>query len=96
VHRGFDDIANGVNLPLQVVRDVIKRNGVKVDGQLLIVSNSHNAIAKILKESPWPHQWGRILRRIDGAEASKPQRFGPGTVQRAVAIPVSTILETVG
>lgn len=94
VHRGFDGTSNGATIPLDVAKDVIKRHGVKVDGQALIISNSHNAIARILKDSAWPHHWGRILKRNDGAEASKPQRFGPGPVQRAVAIPISAILET--
>jgi hypothetical protein len=74
--------------------EVLARNGIKVhvqdrDGAVLeeksvVFSNSHVGMQRILKDSPWSKNWGRILKRITNAE-EKRERFGT-TVTRAVVI----------
>lgn len=73
-------------------QDVLGRHGLKVDsdqGQLL-VSNTAEALASILKETPWSHSWATVLSRLQGATKAGAVRFrGAGAVSRAVALQIS-------
>ena len=68
--------------------DHLARIGIRVDGKEMRISNSHNSIAKILKDTSWFKNWGRVLRRLPGAQATGPHRFGAIT-SRGVGIPLS-------
>lgn len=86
-HRATDfDIASSK------AQDVLGRHGLKVDsdqGQLL-VSNTAEALASILKETPWSHSWATVLSRLQGATKAGAVRFrGAGAVSRAVALQIS-------
>lgn len=73
----------------------LERIGIRVatdNGKYRVVlSNSHDGIRKILSDTPWERNWGRILKRIKGAEALQAYRFF-GRVSRATSIPMSTIM----
>jgi putative DNA primase/helicase len=73
-------------------QDVLGRHGLKVDsdqGQLL-VSNTAEALASILKETSWSHSWATVLSRLHGATKAGAVRFrGAGAVSRAVALQIS-------
>ena len=75
-------------------QDVLGRHGLKVDsdqGQLL-VSNTAEAIASILKETPWSHSWATVLSRLQGATKAGAVRFrGAGAVSRAVALQICSL-----
>jgi len=75
-------------------QDVLGRHGLKVDsdqGQLL-VSNTAEAIASILKETPWSHSWATVLSRLQGATKAGAVRFrGAGAVSRAVSLQISSL-----
>ncbi len=58
----------------------------------IVVSNNHSAMARMLSDTQWAKNWGRILKRADGAEATQPLRFGPGTMSRGVMIPASQFI----
>lgn len=69
------------------------RHGLKVDvnDDLLIVSNTHTALGRILRDTPWGVNWGQILARLPGAERlNKTVRFA-GTTSKAVSVPISVI-----
>jgi putative DNA primase/helicase len=70
---------------------VLGRHGLRVDGGILYVSNSHNELARILKETPWHSNWRRVLLRIEGTKVSDyPIRFA-GMKSRAVGLPINLI-----
>ncbi|HDY87363.1 MAG TPA: hypothetical protein ENH82_04505 [bacterium] len=69
----------------------LARTGIKVSDDKLIISDSHIGIKKILKESPWSKNWGRILKRIDGITEKSAFRFELGTRTRATGIPLAKI-----
>jgi putative DNA primase/helicase len=71
----------------------LKRCGLKVDRDYLLISNQADWIMRKLDGKPWSKNHGKILARIEGTEMRSAQRFGPGLQQRAVAIPLSFILE---
>lgn len=68
------------------------RHGLGVEGDWLMVSNTHTQLKRILRETPWAAGWSRLLKRMDGAETMKsPQRFA-GVQTRAVRIPMWSVI----
>lgn len=80
---------------VKTAQESLMRYGVKLsdDRQGVIISNQHDAIAKILRDSPWPNNWGKIIKRIPGAvPTSKTEYFGVGAVSRAVMVPITALM----
>lgn len=73
--------------------DALARHGVKVtaDMQGIVIANAHIMIAKILRDSPWPQNWGKILKRLPGCISHDPVSFAGAGTQRGTYIPVATI-----
>lgn len=74
--------------------DTLSRHGLKVDAEagLLMVSNTAEALATILRDSPWSHSWATVLSRIQGASKVGAVRFrGAGAVSRAVALQIQQL-----
>lgn len=67
------------------------RIGIKIAEGGFVVANTHTAIAKILTGTLWAKQWGRILKRLPGAQAREPSRFGSGGAHRGVWLPVEVV-----
>lgn len=83
---------------IEMARAALGRNGFRVNPERtrLYVSNTHSAIARMLRDTPWVSSWGRILRRLDRAEAIEHAvRFAAGSRSRAVAIPLNLINDEV-
>jgi len=73
--------------------EILSRHGMRVqDGQLL-VSNTAEAIARILDGTPWASSWSTILSRLPGAQSTTNSvRFkGAGSKARACAIPLDSL-----
>jgi putative DNA primase/helicase len=69
----------------------LQRHGFRVENGLFLVSNNHNEVAKILKETPWGSNWRRALLRISGAESySKTVRFA-GSPSKCVSLAVDSM-----
>lgn len=68
------------------------RVGIKVIDDGFVVANGHTAIAKLLTGSLWAKQWGRILKRLPGAQARAPERYGGGGLHRGVWLPGSEVI----
>lgn len=87
-------IASGVSneVSQHEASNQLKRMGLKVEADVLYVANKHATLARILANTPWARNWGRILARLDGAQKVGTQRFGPGTVERAVGIPLDVVM----
>jgi hypothetical protein len=55
------------------------------------VSNTAEALGRILLDTAWATNWGTILARLPGASRSAPVHFrGLGT-SRAVALPLASL-----
>ena len=68
------------------------RHGVKAEAGAVIVSNNAEAIATILRETPWANCWPTVLTRLPGATKAGATWFkGAGTVSRAVRVPLEAI-----
>lgn len=74
--------------------EVLKRYGLQVADDCMLVANKHTQLAKLLAESSWVNAWPATLSRISGARRVEPKYFTLGTAsnrQRCVAIPFSVI-----
>jgi putative DNA primase/helicase len=75
-------------------KDTLERHGLRVDSdqQLLFVSNTADALASILKDTPWSHSWATVLSRLQGASKAGAVRFqGAGAVSRALALQLDAL-----
>jgi putative DNA primase/helicase len=69
----------------------LKRVGIKVEHDAIVISNSSDGIKKFLASTPWSKNHNKILMRIEGAHEVKSARFGSGVLTRAVAVPLSLL-----
>lgn len=74
-----------------VAEDLLGRNGFRVDGDCLLISNTATAIARILSVTPWASCWAQTLSRVHGATRPGPSRFKGIGLCRCVGIPLSTV-----
>lgn len=66
----------------------LTRHGLVVRDDWLMISNTHNELARILGNTAWAAGWKRVLARLPAASGCEnPIRFA-GTQTRAVQIPV--------
>lgn len=68
------------------------RMGIKIIDGGVVIANTHTAIGKVLVGTLWAKQWGRILKRLPGAQARDPERFGSGGTHRGVWLPEASLL----
>ncbi len=79
-------------IPADAAERTLRETGMRTDPGGLFVSNTHPALAAILKGTPWHAQWGRALVRLPGAEwTKKPLKFAFAHVAKPVFIPMSAI-----
>lgn len=72
--------------------DRLKRCGIKIDGDFLIISNTHDQIRKWLGSTQWSKNHNKILGRVVGARPAQSVRFGTGVPTRGVMIPLHFVL----
>lgn len=66
--------------------DELLRIGLKVHPTYVIVSNSHEGIKSLLRNTHWCNNWSRTLKRIDGSVALEQVKF-KSIKTRAVSVP---------
>lgn len=70
----------------------LNRIGIKTNNNGIIVSNTADGVKRLLKATPWSVNWGKVLRRLDGAETRGATYFGyVGSESRAVWVPIQQI-----
>jgi putative DNA primase/helicase len=79
------------SIPEDVATDQLLRIGIRIDGDGIVIANTHTSIGKMLSGTVWSREWGRILKRVDGAQARGSARFGGGGSHRGVWIPLSAV-----
>ena len=84
--------------PLEAVsgrhaEELLSRHGLRVQEGRLLISNTSEAIARILVDTAWATSWGTILSRLPGAiPTGHPVRFkGAGSKDRACSIPLDSL-----
>jgi putative DNA primase/helicase len=80
------------DISMRQATEVLGRHGLKVvqEQQQLLVSNTAEALATILKDTAWSHSWATVLSRLQGATKAGTVRFnGAGAVSRAVALQIA-------
>jgi putative DNA primase/helicase len=89
-------VSSSIPSPMEPVRpadaaDLLARHGLRVrDGELLI-SNSAEAIGRMLADTAWVTNWGAILSRLPGASRSLLVHFRGLGSSRAVALPLAML-----
>lgn len=83
--------AKDYEITLDEAEIALARHGFKVSSGNLIISESHQEIRKILRDTPWGGGWARILERIPGAEQKTAIRFA-GVRNRAMQVPIPEIM----
>jgi putative DNA primase/helicase len=93
------EIAAGINaapggltpalIPQYKAVERLKRFGMKVEKDFLIISNTAEQIKNALGKTQWAHNHNKILLRIDGSVNWDATKFGPGLKTRAVGIPLA-------
>jgi putative DNA primase/helicase len=73
--------------------ELLSRHGLRIVDGMLLVSNTAEAIGRILADTPWASSWSTILARLPGAGPhGHPVRFrGAGAKARACAIPLAIL-----
>ena len=69
----------------------LKRHGIRLKDGFIYISDSHKEMKKLFKDTAWHTGWKNMLLRIDRSKKTKSLRFEPGTVTRAVGIPLNYI-----
>jgi len=77
----------------KIARDHLGRHGVSVQDGAIAVSNTADAIARVLQDTAWVNCWPAILSRLPGATRTPAAiRFaGAGATARAVIVPVTAL-----
>jgi len=94
-----DGWSNGDNaVPYVDVEESLRRFGMRLtpDKDFLLISNSNNFIAKLLGDTPWSKNWGKILQRLPGSSKLASARFLYGVINRATQIPIDIVSAETG
>jgi putative DNA primase/helicase len=57
-------------------QNLLMNHGFKIVGEMFHIRTVHPSLKNLMKESEWPINWGRSLKRIDGTESSVAIFFG--------------------
>ena len=74
--------------------DALGRHGLKADDEQgrLVISNTSQAIAAILRDTPWANGWSTVLSRLPDAKRMAPVRFsGAGAISRAISVKIADL-----
>lgn len=84
-------IETGADMSQPDANDALRRYGMRVEQNELLVANNHVEIKRALADTAWASGWKRVLLRAHGAHAGQVSaRFGSG-VSRYTAVPVQSL-----
>lgn len=72
--------------------DTLSRHGVRVDGEWVMIANTHSELYKTLKDTAWGNGHRRMLMRIEGAVAGEKAARFAGSASRYVSIPINEVI----
>jgi putative DNA primase/helicase len=78
------------NITKALAEATLGRHGIKAEDGCIVISNTAEAIAAMLSDTPWSNCWPTVLARMHGATKPGVTRFkGMAGTARAVAVPLS-------
>ena len=80
-------------LNIDSVTDLLKRVGIIVRGDRVNFSNNSPRIKRIINQTAWANNHGRILERLDGAKKETSRTYYPGHSSRGVSVPIELFSE---
>lgn len=78
-------------ITLDIASQKLRRIGMKIDGDFLVISNTADWVKSKLRDTPWAKNHNKILMRIDQARSFDSTRFASGVQTRAVGVPLWAI-----
>ena len=89
-------VAATVRSPMEVISsteadNVLNRHGLRIRDRELQISNSAEAVARILADTAWSNSWAPILLRLPGASRCGPIHFRGLGSSRAVGLPLANL-----
>lgn len=82
-------------LSAQSAADRLRRIGILVVANRILISNTADGIKDMIKGTSWDKNHNRILERIPGAERVEPRDYFPGGKARGVSLPLSMLMDSV-
>lgn len=76
-------------------RAALGRIGIRVEGDVLWVSNSDDQLSRLLEGTPWVAYRNSMLRYPGAVSSGKAARFGAGSPSRYMVIPLTGLLDGV-
>jgi putative DNA primase/helicase len=77
-------------LTIDVAHAVLRRNGIRIKEECILISDNNAEVKKRLKETRWSKNYSSILKRLPGADADN-QRF-TGSGERCAKIPIALVM----
>lgn len=71
---------------------ILRRLGMRVSGDRLLIGNRSSGAANMFRNTPWGAGWAATLARIPGATRGHAVRFSTGYQDKALAIPLDVIV----
>jgi putative DNA primase/helicase len=80
------------DLTAPIAQTTLGRHGIRAEDGRVLISNTAEAIAAILRDTPWANCWPTVLARLPNAQRVGVTRFrGAGTAARAVSVTVDSL-----
>lgn len=89
--QAVQNIEGGVSVTAITASEVLSRCGLKIEHDVVFISNTALWVKNALKDTQWAKNHSRILIRIPGAIPASSMRFAGGLVSRAVQIPLNVL-----
>jgi len=80
------DQAEAMIMSEELAKITLRRLGIRIEKQMVVISDDSTHISKILANTPYSKNYNTILCRIDGAVKMEPTTFASGIKSRAVKI----------
>ena len=57
-----------LEIKISIIEEFLSRRGIRVDQGNVIIANSHSMLAKMLENTPWALNWGKILAQMPNTD----------------------------
>jgi septum formation inhibitor-activating ATPase MinD len=84
---------NSVGITQESANARLRRFGIIVTTNKIIVSNSSSEILNVIKDSSWSKNYNKILDRMPGSEKVESRSFTPGLKSRGISLPIELIFD---
>ena len=82
-----------VGISFDTANSRLRRFGIIITNEKIIISNSSPEILNIIKDSSWSRNYNKILERLPSSEKMESRTFTPGLKSRGIALPISLIFD---